>query len=55
MQGELYSLDLLWLQLHHSLGSIQFACSPHGQQVFEYLVPAHGHHTQKYASMVQMQ
>ena len=35
MQGELYSLGLLQLQLHHSLESIQFACSLHEQQVFE--------------------
>ena len=55
MQGELYSLGLLWLQLHHPLESIQFACSLHEQQVFECLVPSHEHHFLKYASMLLMQ
>ena len=55
MQEELYSLDLLWPQLHYSLESTQFASSLHEWQVFEYLVPSHGHHSQKYTSMIQMQ
>ena len=55
MQEELYALDSLWPQLHYSLESTQFASSLHEWQVVEYLVPSHGHHSQEYTSMIQMQ